>query len=585
MRVPRVVIIALGFTALVSAGAGSRGQVPAEGPVEAPAAAPQVSPQWVIPPGSEAGLRKALEDGGAALPGGWKWVSAEVNNDRVQVRFERRSGEGTVVTLVRQSKATEAAVVVPGGALLAIEPTPGPCPPGFPEALAKRLEAAEVKIPWKQVGDGAADAPIPEPAPPESPPDLDQTDDADEGSRVLGLGKRVEHLLQRGNQPAARDLLAAFDDTAIVSPASRGELAVIHGLVGDADGARKIAEEISGTRSEWLAQAAADPTQITGEILADRSPDDVCEMVSVGHALNRLGKAAQAEAFLRDILKASPKCREAVVRLALTLIDQRRGEEALDVVTPAFDADPDNPELMMVKCSALRLLARLPEAIALVEQLVRSGRHQPGDLGMLLAMYLREQELGRHIDHWKQWASRHPEDLVAPFMVGVLLHYGNDFEESDQWLKPLRGRLENEPRLFVYTAMNAFNLGRVEESRALLDQAAELPIVDPDVYYCRAEITRDTERELAISDLQSYLALTEGTPHASDSKQARVRDMLAELIDCHERNLPQCGGPWEHPRRPWWHPDRGYIEVILLVLFGLAFIGFRFRGRSGRVPS
>ena len=80
------------------------------------------------------------------------------------MRFERRSGEGAVVTLVRQSRATEAGVVVAGGALLAIEPTPGPCPPGFLQALAKRLEAAEVKVPWKQVGDGAASAPVPEPS-------------------------------------------------------------------------------------------------------------------------------------------------------------------------------------------------------------------------------------------------------------------------------------------------------------------------------------------------------------------------------------------------------------------------------------
>ena len=61
-------------------------------------------------------------------------------------------------------------------------------------------------------------------------------------------------------------------------------------------------------------------------------------------------------------------------------------------------------------------------------------------------------------------------------MIGVLLHYGNDFEESTRWLQPLMGRLEGEPRLFVYIAMNAFNLGDKPTARRLLDEGAQLDV-------------------------------------------------------------------------------------------------------------
>jgi hypothetical protein len=158
-------------------------------------------------------------------------------------------------------------------------------------------------------------------------------------------------------------------------------------------------------------------------------------------------------------------------------------------------------------------------------------------------------------------------------MIGVLLHYGNEFEASTRWLQPLMGRLKGEPRLFVYIAMNAFNLGDKATARRLLDEGARLDVVDPDIYYCRAEITRDSERDLAIDDLHRYLALTEGTPHADAKKQQRVKDMLSAIVACKANGIAECDGPFEHPRRPfieairdygWW--ITGAVSALLLWL-------------------
>jgi hypothetical protein len=200
-------------------------------------------------------------------------------------------------------------------------------------------------------------------------------------------------------------------------------------------------------------------------------------------------------------------------------------------------------------------------------------------------MYLRGQDTERAIESWKAWYVDHPDDVVAPFMVGVLLHYGNEFVESNRWLVPLKDRLHDEPRIFVYRAMNAFNLGDRKTARELLDAAALLPVVDPDVYYCRAEITRDTERQLAIEDLGRYLALTDGTPHASIEKQARVKDMYDELLVCHEENHEHCSGPWEHPRKAWWQLPKGMgLIATSLVLLGLVIFAIR-RRKAGDTTS
>ncbi|MBD91208.1 MAG: hypothetical protein CL940_12815, partial [Deltaproteobacteria bacterium] len=263
----------------------------------------------------------------------------------------------------------------------------------------------------------------------------------------------------------------------------------------------------------------------------------------------------------------------------------QEGEATLKTIERGLAETPDEHQLMMMKVSAYRLLGQHEDAVRTMEEIVRGEHRQAGNLGMLLAMYLRGQDTERAIEEWKSWHKKHPDDVVAPFMVGVLLHYGNEFEESNRWLMPLKDKLHDEPRIFVYRAMNAFNMGDGKTARELLDAAALLPVVDPDVYYCRAEITRDTERQLAIDDLGRYLALTDGTPHASIEKQARVRVMYDELLVCHAENHERCAGPWEHPRKAWWQETKGIGLIATSALVAGGALWLIRRRRSGEAPS
>ena len=96
--------------------------------------------------------------------------------------------------------------------------------------------------------------------------------------------------------------------------------------------------------------------------------------------------------------------------------------------------------------------------------------------------------------------------------------------------------------------MNDFNTGRKAEALKRLDRAAQAPIPDPDVFYCRAEILRDERREQAISDLERYLATSERSLVSNPGKQIRVKKLRDDLKACLKNGTKTCESEWEHPR-------------------------------------
>jgi tetratricopeptide (TPR) repeat protein len=518
---------------------------------------------WVLPPGSEAEVRKAFD--GQTLQG-WRYDGAEIRSDHVVLSFRKGDGkaEARLVhgSTVTGSGAGQGTVVTGDGA------------PALRRAITKRLVKAGARLPWQKV------VPSPPPAKIEKATEVEGERREDDGEAIVTLGDQIEHLIARGDLDIAKKRLAEAKIDDIRSEAARADWAALHAMVGEVERAKEMARALSGTRAGPVVRVLLEQPVDTASILASREPGERCSLTQAGRILRRLERYDEAKALLSTLSTEEPDCLRAVLELALIHVHFQDGPATMATLEAGLAKRPGDHQLMMMKVSALRLLGRHAEAVAVMEDIVRSDQRQAGNLGMLLAMYLRGQETERAIETWKAWYADHPDDVVAPFMVGVLLHYGNAFEESNRWLVPLEDRLHDEPRIFVYRAMNAFNLGDRTTARRLLDAAALLPVVDPDVYYCRAEITRDTERELAIEDLGRYLALTEGTPHASVEKQARVRDMYDELLVCHRENHAKCAGPWEHPRKAWWETPKG---AGLVGLAGLLLIGFvaRRRRRSG----
>ena len=71
---------------------------------------------------------------------------------------------------------------------------------------------------------------------------------------------------------------------------------------------------------------------------------------------------------------------------------------------------------------------------------------------------------------------------------------------------------------------------------------------DPDVFYCRAEILRDTRRQQARTDLARYDAMSKGSHMSNPEKNARVGQMIKDLDGCLKTNPAVCESLWEHPR-------------------------------------
>src|SRR5690606_7641653 len=169
---------------------------------------------------------------------------------------------------------------------------------------------------------------------------------------------------------------------------------------------------------------------------------------------------------------------------------------------------PDAERLRVAEADVLRANGKTREAVDALDRLASAAPDGGGHLATLLAMFLSlpEAELAEELAEREARLAKDPEDHVARFLVGTRLHYRDEFARSTAMLAPLERVYAGEPRLQIYLAMNDFNLGKRDEALARLDRARALPAMDPDVYYCRAELLRDGPRRAeALAELRRYL--------------------------------------------------------------------------------
>jgi hypothetical protein len=277
------------------------------------------------------------------------------------------------------------------------------------------------------------------------------------------------------------------------------------------------------------------------------SSADACGAVSIASGFVVTGRhvaAARLAGAIRDI---DPRCVKAYAVELEAWSELDRGAEVIAVWEAAKVGLGGTTALAPLEGIVLDAQGKTKEFVERLEAAVAAGDHSPGTMKRILAFYVREDFYEAKAAEWTARVKAHPEDEVASFFAGVLAHYAKDFKGSNELLKRSAKRFANEPRLYIYLAMNYFNLGDQTATATAIGRAEALEVQDPDVFYCQGEIFRDTDRPRALRALRVYWHQTRWNTDANSSKQRRVWGLIEALERCiAEATQGACEGPWEH---------------------------------------
>jgi tetratricopeptide (TPR) repeat protein len=515
---------------------------------------------WVLPPTAEPVVRAFVSSLGPHLAG--HSLGARIDGGTVQLVARDKEGKVKLaVGLVHPSAAPAGATTLGGVALV---DAPGPVDPALRMALVQRLEGHPLVLPWLRAGAGRPDPAV----------RLAQ----DEAAQATL--ERARYLRAIGDAAAARALLEGLPNG--LSAGLWIEVALLWRQLGDGDASRRVAGRVECTLPDHDAAVAIlrdQPLDAAGQV-GGLSEANACRYASVARLLADLERYEQALAVIDAIRSRAPDCARAWEVALHIRLDQRQKPAALLLARAVVEKFSDDDALLQLAATALSSSEAYREAAPILEDVARRNPEQSGVIRVLLSTVLRNPEFrAEKALEYDRIHRENPDDRLATFLLGVVKHYANDFEASSALLRQVAEPLDHLGRLHIYLAMNDFNLGRVEAALERLDRAAERPVPDPDIFYCRAEILRDRDRDRAIGDLRRYMAPTGVNVLANPEKERRVKDLIALLEACQKDGRASCEGPWEHPRfrhhtesevvgESTWIPPKGWLAFAAAMLVG-----------------
>jgi len=488
-------------------------------------------------------LSKRLSTLQEPLGGKLQLQAISIKQETIEVRFGVEAQSPTLfhVSLVHPSQASSQAVSLTG---VAIDPVPGPVTEDMMNALKARLKAPFDPPLWTKTSTMER----------KNPPvqtdaaELEKKKPAQEANVEAIPLRKILQLLQMGDVDDALKLLDKTRARPNLKSHDRAEIAVLYAKLEKREAAEELVKGLTKAPLNHMAEVVRGKTPDPSKVVASVGEKNACQAVMVAQAYMTLGRTGDAEKLLGAIRQQDPRCVKGHLSLGQLYLNEKRAQEAIKLLSPARSANPEDASLTLMLAHAYRHTKELDKAVRLVEEAVHSGKGRDDHVRLLITMYLQQQEERERIDEWRERSEASPDDPIPKMMVGILLHYRDEFVESEAWLKPVEDVFSQNPRYQVYRAMNAFNLGDRQLARDILDRAANFKVIDPDVFYCRGELLRDTERSLAIADFKRYLALTKDSPINLPEKQERVETQIRLLEECQANNVEVCDGPWEHPR-------------------------------------
>lgn len=259
------------------------------------------------------------------------------------------------------------------------------------------------------------------------------------------------------------------------------------------------------------------------------------------------------------------------------------------IVGSAAAASAGELEARRQEAHALYVEGRHAEALAIYRELARKDPNVESVLGTLGAILMLPEQTRADVDRRTAAADAAPDDPLLQYEAGLTTHYyahsaSDDaaeqralYEQTIEYLQRTLPAYDRSPRVWIYLSVSYFRLGRVAEADAAIAKAIERgERTDPDVFYCRAEITRFRDPAGATRDLNRYLRQmqermrqTAKVKMAKEIRAQRLRDWVAARATepLREPTPLEVLRPWSEI--PWWRVHIGadvvFLGVTLLI--------------------
>ncbi|MFH1532087.1 MAG: hypothetical protein ABIK09_15285 [Pseudomonadota bacterium] len=341
-------------------------------------------------------------------------------------------------------------------------------------------------------------------------------------------------LLEAGLADAAEEWLRAAIADGAAAPS---------GVTSDSLGAFRRRIDIA--RARVGLGELEDPVAETDRLLAAAPPGDAaCGLFLLAPSLSRVGRTDEAVALARHLHDRLGHCKQGTLIIAKLSMRTGRSEDLLDLLQDGAARYPDEVGVVSALANHYKFIKKPDEALRVLEGLVHRGHTNAGLLGEIMGMYARTEDRSAHEARFLKAADDHPDDPVAAFFAGALLHYKKDYARSTEYLLRAAPGLPHVPRVYLYLAMNQHRgSGDHAEAVRYIGKAVRTDATDPDVFYCRGVIHMDDDTDAAIADLETYLAMTRDSWDVPRAKTEKVMEIVKKLKACKGAEVPsQCVG-------------------------------------------
>lgn len=478
-----------------------------------------MSLSWVIPPGQEARLQQMLSPG-AGWPTGWRLVSSRVQQDVVVAHYQRGDEAAVQVTLRHPTTAAPDAIRTP-----VVSMDRSALPEDASAALRAQLEVQAGDWLWQS----AAEAP---PLGQATPTTADPPVADDPAAQVAAAQRALTRSEALPALERARAQLAIAWQLRQRGDASATGLFQRHTATAGHDAESALLR--------WSARLGAtgragdlEPTGADEATALCQAATAVAEEVSRGAPSAALG-------LLAEVTRRAPTCRAAALHAARLAQVIGAPDVAMQALQPLLQRHPEDLELALTMANLERQADRLDAAL---QRLLRLDlRRMPADSALVLPLTrVLIDAVGAQLPAALAFAEaiaarsdQDPADAVAAFIAGTIEHHAGRWQASNRFLARSEKAFANEPRQFLYSAMNHLHLGDQAEAERRVSHAFRMGTHDPDVWYCRAMIFARSRPQQALEDLGKYLAAVKGTADNPARKSDYVADVMQDLEACRD---------------------------------------------------